>query len=71
MLYGLLLSVLLGPGVWLPYLVGFFKEMGDGTGNESHYIEPLLWTLVGSALTWPFIIWGIFWAWSHVSIVVR
>ncbi|MDP3696923.1 MAG: hypothetical protein Q8R55_02715 [Candidatus Taylorbacteria bacterium] len=45
-----------------------FKQMGDGTGNESGMIEMFFWATVFGIILWAITIIGGIWAWNNLSI---
>ena len=60
-----------GPGRPLAIFLAKFKEMGDGTGNETEIIETEVWSVIFGIIIWTLAILAAIWVWQHVEISFR
>ena len=69
---GKILSVLVWllclPGIPFTHLLSHYKQMGDGTGNESGMISKMMWSLVFGVIIWVSTMIGVLWVVHHFTL---
>ncbi len=58
------------PGWPFAIAMAYLKTMGDGTGNESSFMEFYGWCLFFGACVWIALIWGVIWFWNHATVTI-
>ena len=58
------------PGTPLATLLGRFKQMSDGTDNESGMIEFYKWATIFGIVSWLFVVAGSIWILDHLSLSI-